>query len=146
MRDSERRDDALRRLEHEIRKLWRVVYRILEQEFIDAEIFESRLETPMVAQAPGNTIVVTFAPVPTDATLTQPPTITSSDTTNAPVTVDPTGLIATVAFPSTAVVGTAYTLDIAYTNPDGTTAAGSFSGMIVAPVIDATSFTSEQTT
>ena len=100
----------------------------------------------MVTQSPGNTIVVTFTPVPSNATLTTPPAITSSDPTNAPVSVDPTGLIATVAFPTNAVVGTAYTLSISYTNPDGTVATGSFAGSIVAPVVDVTSFTSAQTT
>jgi hypothetical protein len=138
-------ETRVRHLEREVRKLWSKVLRIEEREFVDVQSFQV-LENPMVAQVPGNTIVVTFTPVPADATLTEPPTIVSSDTVNAPVSVDPTGLIATVTFPPTAVVGTNFTLSISYTNPDGTVANGSFSGIIVAPVIDATSFTAAQTT
>ena len=95
--------------------------------------------------APGKTIVVTFTPEPGNATLITAPVITSSDEVNAPVTSDPTGLIATVVIPSSAVVGTGFILTLNSPNPDGTVATGSFTGTIVAPTVDATGFTSEQT-
>jgi hypothetical protein len=99
--------------------------------------------------APGFSPVFTATPVPSTAVPNPatPPTWTSSDTVNAPVSVDPTGLIATVALPATAVVGTAFTLSISYTNADGTVATGSISLTIVAaPSPDIASFTIVQTT
>ena len=96
--------------------------------------------------APGFSPVFTATPVPTTSVPATPPTWVSSDTTNAPITVDPTGLIATVAIPATAVVGTAFTLTISYTNADGTVATGTTSQTIVAaPSPDITSFTIAQT-
>ena len=99
--------------------------------------------------APGFSPVFTATPQPAGNVLNpaQPvPSWTSSDPTNAPVSVDSTGLVATVAIPSTAVVGTAFTLTVSYTNADGTTATGSFAGTIVAPPpMDISSFTVEQT-
>ena len=99
--------------------------------------------------APGFSPVFTATPQPAGNVLNpaQPvPTWTSSDTTNAPVSVDSTGLVATVAIPSTAVVGTSFTLTVSYTNADSATATGSFSGTIVAaPPMDISSFTVEQT-
>lgn len=139
------RDRAIERLQREVHHLWCRVLRIEESEFVVATSFYATLENPMTVSAPGNTIVVTFAPVPANATITQPPTITSSDPVNAPVVVDETGLIGTVTFPQGAVVGTPFTLDISYANPDGNDATGNFSDTIVAPVIDVTSFTSAQT-
>jgi hypothetical protein len=65
---------------------------------------------------------------------------------NAPIVIDPTGLVATVAIPATAVVGTSVTLSISYTNADGTAATGSAAFTIVAaPPSDITSFTVAQT-
>lgn len=96
--------------------------------------------------APGFSPVFTATPVPSTSLPSTPPTWTSSDTVNAPVSVDSTGLIATVAVPTSAVVGTSFTLSISYTNADGTVATGSFTGSIVsAPSPDITSFTIEQT-
>ena len=106
-------------------------------------------ETTMQPIAPGFSPVFTATPQPAGNVLNpaQPvPSWTSSDPTNAPVSVDSTGLVATVAVPATAVVGTSFTLSISYTNADGTTATGSFAGMIVAPPpMDISSFTVEQT-
>jgi hypothetical protein len=102
---------------------------------------------PMLPIAPGFSPVFTATPVPATSVPSTPPTWTSSDTTNAPITVDPTGLIATVAIPASAVVGTAFTLTVSYTNADATVATGSISLTIVAaPSPDITSFTIEQTT
>jgi hypothetical protein len=71
----------------------------------------------------------------------------SSDTVNAPVSVDSTGLVATVALPSTAVVGTSFTLTVSYTNADGTVATGTISlSVVAAPSPDITSFVINQTT
>ena len=96
--------------------------------------------------APGFNPVYTATPVPEGSVPSTPPTWTSSDTTNAPVTVDASGLVATVAIPSTAVVGTAFTLTVSYTNADGIVATGSLSQTIVAaPPADITSFTIAQT-
>jgi hypothetical protein len=98
--------------------------------------------------APGFSPKFTASPVPVGAVLnpSQPvPTWTSSDTTNAPVTADTTGLIGTVAIPASAVVGTSFTLTVSYTNLDGTVATGSASFTIVAaPPQDVTSFTIAQ--
>jgi hypothetical protein len=105
-------------------------------------------ETPMglLAIAPGNSPVFTATPVPSTSVPLTPPTWISSDTTNAPVTVDSTGLIATVAIPTNAVVGTVFTLTVNYTNADGTAATGSIILSIVAgPSPDITGFTIEQT-
>ena len=76
-------------------------------------------ETTMQPIAPGFSPVFTATPQPAGNVLnpTQPvPSWTSSDPTNAPVSVDSTGLVATVAVPATAVVGTSFTLSISYTN------------------------------
>jgi hypothetical protein len=139
----EERDRAIEHLQREVRKLWRALYRIEDREFNEVLLFQASLEKDM-PQNPGATAVIDFTPIPANATLTQPPTITSSDPTNAPVTADATGLIATVNFPPSAAVGTNYTLTCSYTNPDGTTATGTFSGTIVAAVVDVTSFTSAE--
>jgi len=105
-------------------------------------------ENPMglLAIAPGNSPVFTATPVPSTSVPSTPPTWTSSDTVNAPIDVDSTGLVATVAIPSTAVVGGSFTLTASYTNADGTVATGSISLTIVAPPSpDITSFTIAQT-
>jgi hypothetical protein len=104
-------------------------------------------ENPMLSISPGNSPVFTATPVPATSAPSTPPTWVSSDTTNAPITVDPTGLIATVAIPTSAVVGTSFTLTVSYTNADGTVATGTTSQTIVAPPSpDITSFTIAQTT
>jgi len=107
----------------------------------------SQQETPMLPIAPGNSPVFTATPEPAGAVPSVPPTWISSDETNAPITVDATGLVATVAIPEAATVGASFVLTISYTNADGTVATGSTSQTIVAkPVPDITGFTIEQTT
>ena len=97
--------------------------------------------------APGFSPVFTATPVPS-GTFPAPgniPTWVSSDTVNAPITVDSTGLIATVAIPTTATVGAAFTLTVSYTNADGVVATGTTSQTIVAaPPSDITGFTIAQ--
>lgn len=101
----------------------------------------------MLPIAPGFAPGFTATPAPAGAVPApgNPVTWTSSDTTNAPVTPnasDPTGLTATVNIPANAVVGTAFTLSVSYTNADGTVATGSASFTIVAaPSPDITGFT-----
>ena len=106
-------------------------------------------ENTMLPIAPGFSPVYTATPVPA-GTFPAPgnlPVWTSSDTVNAPVTADPTGLVATVAIPATAEVGASFTLTVNYTNADGVVATGSISQSIVAaPPSDITSFTIAQTT
>ena len=100
----------------------------------------------MLSIIPGNSPVFTATPVPATSAPSTPPTWESSDTANAPVTVDSTGLVATVEIPATAVVGTGFTLTVSYTNADGTVATGTTSQTIVAaPSLDITSFTIAQT-
>ena len=95
---------------------------------------------------PGNSPVFTATPVPATSAPSTPPIWESSDTVNAPVTVDSTGLVATVEIPATAVVGIGFTLTVSYTNADGTIATGTTSQTIVAPPSpDITSFTIAQT-
>ena len=103
-------------------------------------------ETSMLSISPGNSPQFTATPVPSTSAPSTPPTWVSSDTTNAPVSVDPTGLIATVAIPAGATVGAAFTLTVSYTNADGTVATGTTSQTIVAPPSpDITSFDVAQT-
>lgn len=99
---------------------------------------------------PGGKAVFTAAPVPADATVATPPTWTSSDTTNAPISIDETGFICTIDIPANAVVGTEITLSVTDTNADGAPVTpGTFTFQIVAPppppVIDITSFTITET-
>lgn len=98
--------------------------------------------------APGFSPVYTATPIPT-GTFPAPgnlPVWTSSDTTNAPVTADATGLVATVAIPATAIVGTSFTLTVTYTNSDGVVATGTLAQTIVAaPPSDITAFSIAQT-
>ena len=102
----------------------------------------------MLPLSPGYSPVFTATPVPagTFPASGNVPTWTTSDPLNAPITIDSTGLVATVAIPTTAVVGTSVTLSISYTNADGTVATGSAAFTIVtAPPSDITSFTVAQT-
>lgn len=97
--------------------------------------------------APGYAPVFTATPTP--AYNFQPgnlPVFVTSDSVNAPISVDATGLVATVNVPTTAVVGTSFTLSISFTNADGVVATGSATFVIVAdPQPDVTSFTINQT-
>ena len=139
------RDAEIARLDLEIKRLWRTLHHFLkESQFTVIAAFTSK-ETSMNQITPGATIVVTFTPEPSNATLESAPVITSSDPVNAPVTSDPTGLIDTVIIAPSAVIGDGFILSISYTNPDGTVATGSFTGTIVKPVVDVTAFSAAQT-
>lgn len=129
----------------------------LQEILIELRKITRRLEHPRITHltlqeifmtpiAPGSSPVYTATPQPTGSVPATRPTWTSSDTTNATVTVDATGLIATVAIPATAVVGTSFTLSVSYTNADGTIATGSLTQTIVAAASpDIESFVIEQT-
>lgn len=104
-------------------------------------------EITMLSISPGNSPIFTATPIPATSVPSAPPTWTTSDTTNAPITVDKTGLIATVDIPPSATVGASFVLTVSYTNADGTVATGTTSQTIVAsPSQDITSFTIAQTT
>jgi hypothetical protein len=139
--------------EWEVRKLMREAKETLDRIGLyfptppQIQGFVIEQENTMLTLAPGNSPVFTATPVPATSVPSTPPTWTSSDTVNAPVSADSTGLIGTVAIPPTAVVGSPFILSVSYTNQDGTVATGSFSGSIVAPPSpDITSFTIAQTT
>jgi hypothetical protein len=104
----------------------------------------------MLPFAPGSSPIITITPQPLGVLLTQgAPTTVSSDPVNYPVSVDSTGLIATIDIPTTATVGApAATLTTSYTNEDGKVATSTSQpfGPIVAAVTDVTGFTFEQTT
>lgn len=103
-------------------------------------------EITMLPIAPGFSPVYTATPVPSTSVPSTAPVWTSSDTINAPVLADATGLVGTVAIPSTALVGATFTLTVTYTNADGTVATGTLGQTIVAaPSPDITSFTIAQT-
>ena len=138
------------RLEMENNSLLRLILEFLDIEFFNRiEGFVIFEENPMLPIAPGFAPVFTATPVPASSVPNPatPPTWVSSDTVNAPVSVDKTGLVATVALPSTAVVGTSFTLTVSYTNADGTVATGTISlSVVAAPSPDITSFVINQTT
>lgn len=135
--------EEILRIEREQLHVLREIQRELKPPRIDRFLIK---EITMLPIAPGFSPVYTAIPVPAGTFPSTPPTWTSSDTTNAPISVDPTGLIATVAIPATAVVGTSFTLSISYTNADGSVATGSLTQTIVAaPSPDITSFTIAQT-
>jgi hypothetical protein len=106
----------------------------------------------LLSISPGNSPVFTATPVPAGLTPATPPTWTSSDNTNAPITVDATGLICTVKIPTTATLQASFVLTVSYTNPDGTVATGASApqeivpATVVPPENDITSFTIAQTT
>jgi hypothetical protein len=136
--------EILRQILHELRAIRRALTPPSIESFTITQQGDPMALLPI---APGFSPVFTATPVPSTSVPSTPPVWVSSDTVNAPITVDPTGLIATVALPATAVVGTAFTLTISYTNADGTVATGSISLIIVAaPSPDITSFTIAQTT
>ena len=98
---------------------------------------------PLPSLTPGTSAVYTATPVPATAVPSTPPTWSSSDPVNAPVTADPTGLIGTVNAPASAVPAT-FTLTISYTNADGSIATGTVTDQVVAtpppPSPDITAF------
>jgi hypothetical protein len=122
-----------RRLEQIEKIVERILHIVRHLEHPHITSFQIK-EITMLPIAPGFSPVYTATPVPA-GTFPAPgnlPVWTSSDTVNAPVTADVTGLVATVAIPATAVVGTVFTLTITYTNADGTVATGTLSQTIVA--------------
>ena len=123
--------------------LFEVIYRLATH----PPITHFKVEvTSMLPIAPGFSPVYTATPSPSNAFPSTPPTWTSSDPVNAPVTADSTGLVGTVEIPATAVVGTSFTLTVSYTNADSTVATGSITQTIVpVPPVDITSFTIKQT-
>lgn len=134
------------RILNELRENNWLLHRVLNLLSNRIDGFVISQETPMLSIIPGNSPQYTATPVPTTSVPATPPTWVSSDPTNAPVTADATGLIATVALPTTAVVGTSFTLTVSYTNADGVVATGSITETIVAPPSpDITSFTVAQT-
>lgn len=134
------------RILKELRENNKLLHRIVNLLFNRIDGFVISKETPMLSIAPGNSPQFTATPVPATSVPATPPIWVSSDSTNAPVTADATGLVATVAIPSTAVVGTSFTLTVSYTNADGTVAVGAITETIVAaPSPDITSFTVVQT-
>lgn len=128
-------------------EIWRVLRRILKAitPTVSAVVVtpEDTMDTPAI----GNTLGYKASVVPSNA-VTTPSEVawTSSDSTNAPVTqdsADTTGLSASVTIGSGATVGENVTITATVTNPDGTTAAGSASFVVVSP--DVTAVTVEQT-
>lgn len=118
--------------------------------YVKPKITSFQIKESTMQNYPGGKAVFTATPVPADATVATPPTWTSSDTTNAPITVDPTGLICTVDILATATVGTEVKLAVTGANADGAAVTpGTFTFQIVPPppppVIDITSFTITET-
>lgn len=100
----------------------------------------------MIPLAAGQTATFSTTPIPTGSA-PDPSKVTwsSSDTTNAPVVVNPSdasGLSAQVTFPSTVTAGLTFILTVNYENSDGTFAsqANSFT-TVAAPPSDVTGFT-----
>ena len=128
-------------IRHELRQIRRELYHQPITRFHITEV-------TMLPIAPGFSPVFTATPTPAG---TAPgaglvPAWTSSDSVNAPVSADSTGLVATVAIPASAVVGTTFTLTVSLTNADGTVATGTLSQTIVsAPSPDVQGFTIAQT-
>ena len=138
----EKLEREFRWLKEEFYFLRRIIHRILEIDHI-ASFNVTREGDPMALPpiVAGSTVVYTATPVPSTSVPSTPPTWTSSDPANAPVTADPTGLIGTVVIAAVAPVGTSYTVTISYTNADGSVATGSASDTTVAPPSpDITSF------
>ena len=97
---------------------------------------------------PGATLQFTATLNPAGSSLgSVVPTWSASDTTNTTLTVDPTGLIATVVLSSVITVGESITLTISATNPaDSSVSTGSVTFTVGAPVSTfPTSFTVTQT-
>jgi len=104
---------------------------------------------PLLPIAPGFSPVITATPTPAGTVLGPGivATTTSSDATNAPITVDATGLVSTVNIPTTATVGATFTLTTTATNADGTVATTTSQPftIVAAPPVDVTGFTFAQT-
>lgn len=144
-------DRLLNEILHQQRETNRLLRRLVkDEEPKPITGFTFTQENPMLPFAPGSSPVITITPLPAGVQLTQAaPTTVSSDPVNYPVSVDATGLIATINIPATATVGAAAaTLTTTYTNADGTVATSTSQpfGPIVAAVTDVTGFTFAQTT
>src|SRR6185312_7095670 len=139
------------RREHEqalLGRVERLFERILEvlEEVRDAlppRIKSFQIKERTMQNYPGGTVILTAAPVPADATVATPPTWTTSDSTNGPISVDPTGLICTINIPTSAPVGTEISVSVTDTNADGAPVQpGTFTLTLVPPppppVIDIT--------
>ena len=102
----------------------------------------------MQAPNPGATLVYTATPEPAGSSLgTTVPVWASSDTTNVTITLDPTGLIATVVLGAAIPDGEVVNLSISATDPvTGNVATGTVSFTVVAAAAAfPTSFTVAQT-
>lgn len=112
----------------------------------------SKVGDPLQLITPGSTPKFTVTASPADVlTVAEQTTWTSSDPTNAPVTMDasdPTGLTATVDVSESATVGSEITLTWTYANADGSKAVAEGIYPVVAPpappVPDVTGGTMEQ--
>lgn len=142
---------AILRATGENTHLLRQILRLLERNYDHITGFTPITEQgdpmPLLPIAPGftpgfSTTTLPAGTVPNPATL---PVWTTSDAVNAPLqanTADASGLSTYVAIPAAAVVGTVFTLSIAYTNADGTLATQANAFTIVAPPSpDITGFT-----
>ena len=102
--------------------------------------------SPMVPLAAGQTATFSTTPIPSTVVLVPANIVwSSSDTTNAPVSpnpTDPTGLSTLVVFPSTTPGDLTFTLTVTYTNADGTvvTQPNDFT-TVAPPPVDVTGFT-----
>ena len=138
---SARSESILNRIERLLNRIERLLDRSHIQRFTIQRTGDTSMGFPAIT--PGTSAVYTATPVPSTAVPATPPTWTSSDPVNAPVTADPTGLIGTVNAPATA-VPTTFTLTVSYTNADGTVATGSVTDQVVAapppPSPDITAF------
>ena len=127
--------------QHETNHLLREILHALRHNVTSGTISQGDL---MQLATPGSTLGFTVTPSPANATvLTDASVWTSSDPTNAPVTGN--GLSASVTLAADAPVGGAFTLTWVYTNADGTTATATIAETVIAPVIDVTGGTIEQT-
>jgi hypothetical protein len=141
-------EDVMRELlemKHDLRKLLRYDREILEDvQQHNLTHFTIQRTNPMNPVEPGTSPQYVATPVPAGDQPLTPPTWTTSDSVNAPISVDPTGLICTVNVPKPA-AAVSYTLTVDYKNPDGTDATGTITDTIVVPVLDITSFTIART-
>lgn len=105
----------------------------------------------MIPIAPGNSPEFTAVPDPNPSNVNSgvgtPPSWSISDTTVGTLTIDATGLVATLAVGPNAQPGTSFTIAVSYTNPDGVLATGSatFTVSPATAIPDTTSFTITQT-
>ena len=115
-RENELLREILRAIREETHILRRIEKLLQPASVTGGIMFESGDLMALLPIAPGNSPQFEVTPTPAGVTTVLAQSAwTSSDTTNAPVTAnasDPTGLSATVNIPSTAVVGTPFTLDV----------------------------------